>query len=234
MKACDPEAVPTRVAAVSVSGPAALAAMRTTEARPSWPVARSSPGKTLLASEAMRVPAWAATPIRVPAVTTFPNASRTGPSVTVEALRPSAVRLSRVVANAIEPAGAAGPTVALPPEPAPPPARSAPIPIDSTTVSRPTVAKRPEPSGPDAGLHTREPEGRRVTVAVSVVTKFPNASIARTRTLSGMPAAQASEAGATRRDAVGPGWVTARTPTGVSGPLLTKTESIAGAVVGGR
>src|SRR5262245_39690352 len=153
----------------------------------------------------MRVPACTATPIRVPTLTRFPNASRTGPRVAVEALRPSAVRLSRVAAIAIVPAGAAGPTVAPPPDPLPPPARSAPIVTDSATVSRPIETSAPETSGPETGAHVSEPEGRRVTVAVSDVTKLPNPSIAWTSTLSGTPAVQAREAGVTRSEAVGPG-----------------------------
>src|SRR6267154_37592 len=135
---------------------------------------------------------------------------------------------------AITPAGAPGDTAAIPPEPAPPPARSAPIDTDSTTVSRPAVRNSPATSGPEAGLQTREPAPCIVTVATSAGTRFPNASRAWTRTLSGAPAVQAREAGVTRSDAVAPGCVAARMPTGASELPLTKTESTAGAAVGAR
>src|SRR5688572_18837187 len=142
----------------------------------------------------------ARTSIVVPVAAVLPNASRTGPTVTVAVLRPSAVSVVRLAAIAIAPDGAAGSTTIGPALPEPPPARDAWIEVTvSATVSRANVWNTPATRGPDAGDQRTEPPDDMVIVALSVATGFPNASTARTITRTGCPAAHCVRSGSTRR-----------------------------------
>ncbi len=100
----------------------------------------------------------------------LPNASATGPSVTVAVLRPSEVSVSRVAATAMAPEGAADRIVIGPAEPEPPPARVAAMETVCAIIALPRVTNCPAVIEPD--------EGNQRTVPLDCITPLFDGSVA--------------------------------------------------------
>jgi hypothetical protein len=186
-------------------------------------------------SAARREPVCTDTVRCVPAGTTFPNASRTGPNAIATLLRPSAVSSVRAANAAIEPAGAAGTTVIGPALSERALATSEAVSVRvSARVAVANVSNDPATRLPEAGAKETASVAPTITVPVPLIARFPNASSACTRTRAGTPAVHVTASGTTRRAAMADVPTDARMPTGAIEVPRAKIESAAGADAGAR